>query len=143
MTVTQLRASNKSGIQPKGNRVLIKPDEIEEYTEGGIYLPEQDRKRHESAACYGYVIAIGEDAWTHSHKRIYHGGDLVETIIEGYSGSFAKVGDRISFAPYVGLDSVGEDGVHYKTINDEDVLAIVTKNVTQTSIEARKPLGVA
>ena len=147
-TVTKLKAklANKSGIAPRGNRLLVRPDKIEEYSDGGILLPEQARERAESAASYGYVVAVGPDAWRHTVERVYHchstnEKEFIEERVTGYSEPFARVGDRIAFSPYVGLNSVGQDGVEYKTINDEDVLAIVTESVTTTSLEARKPLG--
>ena len=147
-TVTKLKAklANKSGIEPKGNKVLVKPDEIEEFSAGGIALPAKVRERHEASASYGYVVAVGEDAWQHTVERVYHHHEnsvreLIEERVTGYSEPFAKIGDRIAFSPYVGLDSIGTNGEKYKTINDEDVIALVDEGVTQTSIEARKPLG--
>ena len=148
MSVTRLRQKrmNKSGIEPRGNRVLVQPDTIEEYSAGGIALPEKVREVHDSSASYGVVIAVGPDAWKHTVERVYHLHDngvreLVEERVTEYSKPFASVGDRIAFAPYVGLDSTGVNGEKYKTINDEDVLALVDEGVTQTSLEARKPLG--
>ena len=149
MTVTKLkqRLAHKSGIEPVGNRVLVKPDTLDEYSDGGIYVPEKVRERHEASASYGSVVSVGLDAWQHSVERIrhHHGNgesELVEERFTEYSKPFAEVGDRIAFSPHIGLDSMGEDGVKYMLINDEDVLARVSDSVTQTSIEARKPLGV-
>ncbi len=137
---------NTSGINPVGNRVLIKPDSIEEYSGGGIYIPERERERHEASASYAYVVAIGPDCFTHTvttTDRLIDGAwKPVERSTVGYAGSWAKPGDRIAFTPYVARDSVGQDGEKYALINDEDILANVTENVTQTSIEARKPLGI-
>ena len=68
---------NSSGIEPLGNRILIQPDLMDEYSEGGIYIREQDRERHDSSASYGYVVAMGSDAFTHSisvTKRMIDGG---------------------------------------------------------------------
>ncbi len=138
--------TNTSGINPVGNRVLIKPDAIEEKTKGGIIIPEKERERHEASASYGYVVAVGPDCFTHTvsiTERTKQGvWELVERTTVGYAGAWAKPGDRIAFTPYVARDSVGQDGEKYALINDEDILARVTENVTQTSIEARKPLGI-
>ena len=41
---------NSSGIEPLGNRILIQPDLMDEYSEGGIYIREQDREVHDSSA---------------------------------------------------------------------------------------------
>ena len=147
MTARKLESPlNLSGIEPCGNRILVKPDEVQEKTEGGIVLPNQVTERHADAAGYGYVIAVGPDCYTHTvttTKRSINGVMRhAEESVTGYSGAWAKNGDRVAFRPYVGLNSTGEDGKKYLLLNDEDILAIVTNNVTQTTIEARKPLSI-
>jgi chaperonin GroES len=143
--VKQLEPINKSGIEPCGNKVLVKPDSLEEFTDGGIYLPEQVKERHELSACYGYVVAVGPDCFKHTVstvERLIEGSwKIVERTTVGYSGEWARPGDRIAFAIYAGLESTGEDGEKYKTINDEDITARVSSHVTQTSIEPRKPFS--
>jgi co-chaperonin GroES (HSP10) len=137
---------NESGIEPCGNRLLVKPDSLEEVTEGGIVIPDQVKNRHEDAAGYGYVIAVGPDAFLHSvsiTKRHIDGTfRTAEQTAVGYSGKWVKPGDRVAFRPYVGLNSTGEDGERYLIFNDEDILCKVSEKVTQTTIESRKPLGV-
>ncbi len=134
---------NKSGIEPCGSKVLVKPDSLEEMTKGGIILPPDVKSRHEMAACYGYVIAVGPDCWKHtvSVKRFNY-TDKVENTTVGYSEPFAKPGDRIAFAPHAGAVNTGEDGEEYWIIHDEDITARVSEKVTQTSIESRKPFSV-
>ena len=137
---------NESGIYPCGNRVLVKADELKETTAGGIYLPDEVKDRHQVAACYGYVVALGADAFKHTTEDVYRcsgdyradSGPKIERRTKGYSEPFAKVGDRIAFALYSGLTQTGKDGVEYKIINDEDITCLVDEGVTQTSIEARK-----
>jgi co-chaperonin GroES (HSP10) len=137
---------NTSGIEPCGNKVLVKPDSVEEVTEGGIVIPKTVTDRHQLSACYGYVIAVGPDCFQHAvelTERLIDGSwKPIERKTIGYSGEFARPGDRISFAPYGGAHSTGQDGETYWIINDEDITGHVTEGVTQTSIEARKPLAV-
>jgi len=138
---------NKSGIYPSGNRVLVKPDDIEEVTDGGIFIPQSVTDRHQLSACYGVVIEVGPDAFRHSTEWTYVEADDQADItkVKGYSAPFAKAGDRIAFAIYAGLIQTGKDGVEYKIINDEDITCKVDEGVTQTSIEGRKgfaPSGV-
>lgn len=132
---------NKSGIYPCGNRVLVKPDAIEETTDGGIYIPPSVTDRHQVSVCYGVVIETGPDAFRHSTEEVWTEGNGVVSIIErrikGYEKPFAKAGDRIAFAIYAGLLQTGKDGVEYKIINDEDITCKVDAGVTQTSIEGR------
>ena len=54
--------SNKSGIYPTGRRILVKPDKIEETTEGGIIIRTQDLERHQQSQSTGYLVAAGPDA---------------------------------------------------------------------------------
>ena len=137
---------NKSGIEPCGNKVLVKPDSLEEMTAGGIILPPNVKTRHELSACYGYVIAVAKDCFRHTvavTERLIDGEwKEVERTIVGYSKPFAKAGDRIAFAPHSGAPQTGEDGEEYWTIHDEDITCQVSERVTQTSIEARKPYSV-
>ncbi len=136
---------NKSGIFPCGNHILVKADAIEEVTEGGIFIPPSITDVHKHSVAYGYVIAVGPDAFTHSVEITdrWTGKEwrLIERKVIKYSEPFAEVGDRISFAIHSGRDYFGEDGEEYKVLNDTDITSIVTEGVTATSIEARKPFS--
>lgn len=133
---------NTSGIEPCGNKVLVKPDKLEQKTKGGIVIPDDALERHQHAAHYGYVIALGPDCFKHTvtiTERLIDGHwKEVERKTVGYTKPWVSVGDRIAFARYTGLLSDGEDGETYRVINDEDITSVVTPKVTQTTIEARK-----
>lgn len=131
-------ATNSSGIIPCGDRVVVKPDEIERVTEGGIVIPDTEAEKHAGAQTIGTLIAAGPDAWSHHTEYVYRGGDLAEVRITGYSDSFAKAGDRVAFAKYGGLAVEGEDGKQYRILNDEDITAIVSDGVNFTDIKSRK-----
>ncbi|WP_456442276.1 co-chaperone GroES [Psychroserpens sp.] len=98
---------NKSGINPTGGHVLVLPDKVKEKTSGGIILPETIRDKEQMAATSGVVISIGPSAW--------------KDIDDGRS--WAKVGDRVSYARYAGVAMAGNDDVAYILINDNDILA--------------------
>jgi len=137
---------NTSGIYPCHNHILVKPDTLEETTAGGIIVPQQVKAVHEISACYGVVIALGPDCFKHTVTVVedcdIHGTwRKTERRTTQYSEIFAKAGDRIAFSTYSGLEQMGEDGEKYKTLNDTDITARVSDKVTQTTIEARKPLG--
>jgi len=138
---------NPSGIEVVANRVLIKPDEIEEVTDGGIVIPVSVQIRHGISVCYGTVVSIGPDCFIHSvettERYIDGAWKPVERKTNAYSRPFVKIGDRVAFSIYSGHEQTGEDGVKYKAMNDIDITAIVTDKVTQTSLEARKPLSSA
>ena len=137
---------NQSGITPKGNRVLVLPDEIDEkVTEGGIYIPEQVRQQHAMSQTTGVFIEAGPDAWTHSTQIRYrrsHGNWMaVEKTVIGYSEPFAKPGERVVFAKFGGLDVKGADGKKYRILNDEDITTGATEEVEFTDLKSRKALG--
>ncbi len=137
---------NPSGIEVVANRILIKPDEIKEKTRGGIIIPMTSKEKAEIATCYGVVVDIGPDCFIHSVETIERkmgNGDWVqmERKTIAYSGPFVEIGDRVAFSIYSGHVQTGADGEQYKTINDIDITNRVSAEVTQTTLEARKPLG--
>lgn len=99
---------NKSGIHPKGHRVLILPDPVEEVSESGIVLSVgQTADRERLAQLRGTIVELGSTAW-HDQPE-----------------PWAKVGDHIIFGKYSGLIYKGDDGLEYRIINDLDVVATV------------------
>lgn len=96
---------NTSGIRPRGNKLLIRPEEVPEISGGGIILPTQAVEKEAMAQMYGTVIAIGPWCWK----------DEPEPRCE--------VGNRIIFAKYAGEMFRGNDGITYRLINARDVVA--------------------
>ena len=145
MTIHQIKtkAFNKSGITPVGDRVIVKPDIIKE---GLIEIPDAVKDKHMDAQAIGTFIAAGPDAWIHRKETIYDMNDnggkrpAQEKII-GYTEPFAKPGDRVAFAKYGGLPVTGEDGEKYRILNDEDITAQVSNDVSFTDLETRRPVG--
>lgn len=129
---------NESGIYPQGDRVLIKPEEIEEVTEGGIVIPGNVAKEHAMAQSIGTVIAVGPDAFLDFVERDAQ-GCVLKT--RGFTKPFAKPGDRVCFAKYGGIQVEGKDGESYRIMNDEDITAKVDKGVSFTDIKSRKPFA--
>jgi len=83
-------------IKPLGERIVVKPLEQKEKTEGGIYLPETASKDKPQK---GKVIAVGPD-------------------FEG-----VKKGDTVIFAKYGGTE-IEIDEEEYLVLGVDDVLAI-------------------
>ena len=136
---------NNSGVTPKGDRVLVMPDVIEEKTQGGIIIPEKDRDKHQAAQMAGILVAVGPDAWIHTTtvtQRILDGQlRVVEKKTTGYSEPFAEVGDRVCFAQYNGRNFEGADGNQYRLLNDEDITGTVSESIDFTEMRSRDPLG--
>jgi len=93
-------------LQPEGYKLIVKPEEIKQKTEGGIYLPDSTRDQEQNAVNRGEVVAIGP-----SCSIQFDGDDLA-------------VGDTIVFAKYGGFLVERKDG-NLRILNDEDVVARV------------------
>ncbi len=93
-------------IRPLADRVVVKPQEREERTKGGIYLPDTASKEKPQE---GVVMAVGEGRLDDSGKRI------PVTV---------KAGDRVLFAKYAGTD-IKLDDEDYLILSEKDILAIV------------------
>lgn len=128
---------NQSGIHPSGDRILIRPDDIEEVTAGGIVIPSTVGELHAMAQSIGTFIEAGPDAYT-DHVEKDAEGRITKVV--GYKGHFAKPGDRVAFAKYGGLQVTGKDGKTYRIMNDVDVTAVVEEGVNFTDLKSRKPV---
>lgn len=91
-----------------GNRVLIRPEEVETKTKSGLVVSMDNYKAHPR---YGEVIAVGP------------GKESTEYSKEGQAMSVA-VGDQIRFS-FVGCDEVEHDGESLIVIPEDQVIAIV------------------
>lgn len=95
-------------IIPAGYRVLIRPDKVEQKTQGGIIIPETEREKQQFRQSTATVVAIGEFAW------------------QDYQGPWAKVEDKVLTKEYPGVLVKDPDTQEeYRLINDSDILAII------------------
>ena len=92
-------------LKPLADRVLVKVDEEETKTKGGILIPDTAQKKSQK----GTVMAIG------SGKVLDNGTRLPFEV---------KVGDQVLFAKYSGVD-IDEDGEKYLLLAERDILAIL------------------
>jgi chaperonin GroES len=100
----QLKEEIEMTIKPLLDRVVIKSVEAEETTKSGIILTASAQEKPQVAE----VIAVGP------------GG-----IVDGKEVKMAlKVGDKVLASKYAGTD-VKVDGVEYKIVRQDDILAIV------------------
>ena len=99
------KSAGKMKLQPLGDRVVVKRDESEEVTAGGILLPDSAKDR----PARGKVVSIGD-------------GRLLE---DGTRAPFqVKVGDHVLFSSYAG-DEFKIDDQELVLMREEDVLAII------------------
>lgn len=97
---------SKHGINPKGYRLLVLPDEVEVTTKSGIVISSGSQtQREELAQVDGVVVAMGN------------------TCFDKELEPWCKVGDRVIFGKYSGIIRKGNDGKTYRLLNDENVVA--------------------
>ena len=97
--------SDKSKIQPLGDRVLVEPLEAEDKTSGGIIIPDTAKEKQQR----GKVIAVGKGRVTEEGKV---------TPLE------VKSGDQVLFGRYAGSEiKVGAND--YLIIKEDDILGII------------------
>lgn len=101
------KTSKKIAVQPLGDRVLVKPEEVgDETSPGGIIIPDTAQQEKPQR---GTVIAVGEG------KR-NEKGDVLEMRV--------KEGDTIVFAKY-GYDEIEIDDEEYYIVSEPNILAVI------------------
>tara|TARA_R110000751_G_scaffold293075_1_gene400536 strand:- start:302 stop:721 length:420 start_codon:yes stop_codon:yes gene_type:complete len=96
--------------KPSGYRLLVALPEVEETTEGGIYLPEERRSAESVASIVGYVIETGPDCYRDSEKFP--------------TGPWCEKGDWVVMRAYSGT-RISVKGKEFRLINDDSVEAVV------------------
>jgi co-chaperonin GroES (HSP10) len=96
--------------EPTGYKVLISTVEVNEKTEGGVYMPDGLRQAEETASIIGFVIKTGPDAY--SDKERFP------------NGAYCKEGDFVIFRSYSGT-RFKIHGKEFRLVNDDTVEAVV------------------
>lgn len=102
---------NESGIRPQGDRVLVRVEDIEETTAGGIVIPTSELNKHLAAQMAAVLVDTGKDAWS------------------DYAEPFAKIGDRVLYQRHSGIQLRGKDNKLYRVVNDIDIIATLEDGV--------------
>ncbi len=127
-----------------GHRVLIRPDEQPEQSEGGLILPQD----HDHVSYSGTVVAVGNGPARDAKVRaatikmcvavveraipdtlngirisvIQAIGKMTANMLP--SEPHLRVNDRVAFSAESGL-TFAEDGVEYLVMNEDDVVVLV------------------
>ena len=92
-------------LQPLGDRVIVRRDESEEVTAGGLYLPDSAKNK----PARGVVVSVGD-------------GRLLD---DGSRSKFTvQEGDHVIFLSYAGEDFKFGD-CEFLIMRESDILAIV------------------
>ena len=90
-------------LEPMGDRIVVKANEQEDVTKGGIYLPDTAKERPQE----GKVIAAGPGRMTDEGKRL---------------PLDVKVGDTVVYSKFAGTE-ITEDEEDYLILTERDILA--------------------
>ena len=93
-------------IRPLHDRVIVRREEEEAKTAGGILLPGSAQEKPNQ----GEVIAVGSG-------RILDNGDLRPLDV--------KVGDTVVFGKYAGQDTIDIDGEELIILSETDIKAVI------------------
>ena len=96
--------------EPTGYRLLIALPEIDEKTEGGVFMPDGLRKDESTASIIGFVIKSGSDAYSDKDRFP--------------NGPWCKEGDFVIFRSYSGT-RFKVAGKEFRLINDDTVEGVV------------------
>lgn len=92
-------------LKPLGSRIIVKPQEQEAISAGGIVLPDSAKEKPQK----GEVLAVGAGDRNDKGERI---------------AMDVKIGDTVLFAKYAGTE-IKLDGEKLLFMRESDLLAIV------------------
>ncbi|MFA4028599.1 MAG: hypothetical protein GDYSWBUE_000615 [Candidatus Fervidibacterota bacterium] len=92
-------------IKPLRDKVLIKVEEEEEKTAGGIYLPDTAKEKPQR----GIVVAVGDG-------KVTDEGKVIPISV--------KVGDRVIFSKYAGTE-IKLNGEKHVILSADDIYAVI------------------
>ena len=95
----------KLKIKPLGDRVLVEPVEEAEVKKGGIIIPDSAKEKPQESK----IIALGTGKTDDDGKKVPFEVKKGDTVLTNkYGGTEIKI-----------------DGVEYKILNQEDILAVI------------------
>lgn len=103
--------SNRSGISPTYDKVLVLPQAVEKKTKGGLILTDEAVEKSEFGRQDGILIAAGPAAFR----------------IEGWDEDAPRPqpGQRVMFSKYNASEVRGNDGATYWIMKDTAIMAVM------------------
>ncbi len=92
-------------IKPLGDRILVKPVEVEEEKIGGIIIPDTAKEKPQE----GEIVAVGPGKMLESGER---------------QAMSVKVGDKILYGKYSSTE-IKYGGEEYLIMREDDILAVI------------------
>lgn len=93
-------------VIPVRHVAIIKPDQLEDRSSGGVWLPETARDRMQTAVDRGELVAVGDG------------------FFEGLPGPVPEIGQKVIFDRYAG-SLIKVDKEDFRLCNDDKIIAIL------------------
>jgi len=97
--------SKKLKLRPLHDRVIVRREEEEERTPGGILIPDNAKEK----PIRGTIAAVGDG-------KVLENGDMRALAV--------KAGDKVLFGKYAGTE-VKIDGEELVVMREEDIMAVI------------------
>lgn len=104
-TATKKRSATQVKLQPLGDRLVVRREDSEERTEGGIYLPDSAKNK----PTRGVVVSVGDG------KLLDDGSRAAMQV---------KPGDRVLFTSYAG-ETIEISDEEFLLMGESEVLAVI------------------
>jgi chaperonin GroES len=97
-------------LKPVRHVAMIRPEEVDDKSSGGMYIPDAARDRMQVAVDRGELVAVGDGFFENLPGPVPQIGDYV--LFDRYAGSLIVIGE-------------GRDRVEYRLCNDDKIVAIM------------------
>ena len=107
-------------------RIIVDPIEVDEQSKGGLMYASETKENQKYLRYYGQVISMG--------PLVFSQDKFLDA--DGVRHRGCEVGDWIAYGQHTGIDICileGEDVLRLRTINDDQVLAVI-HDISQVKI---------
>lgn len=101
---------NDSGIRPLEYKVIVLPQQVDEKTRGGLYLPQEARDKEQHGQMEGVIVAMSPLAFNYDDFP-----DDMKPV----------VGDHVVFPRYQATEFDGRDGKKYWIMADKAIVGVM------------------
>lgn len=107
-------------LKPTGYYVLVKMEEVEVTSEGGIILStKEEGEREQKGHDIGTIVSMGPTSWSG-----FQGCDAVTAEARAEQWG-CKVGDKVEFNRYEGKTPRYEEFQDYRIIQDAHIIGVI------------------
>ena len=102
--------TNRSGMEPVCDKVLVLVDPAVQKTRGGIIMTDANVETQTLASTTGILVSVGPQAFVYDSERIVR-----------WEGERPPAGTRVYFERYAGQEYTSVDGKMYRIMKDRQI----------------------